>query len=192
MQTVMTNHQRVYCTALCPRRGEQTESCDLCYALDMRDAFLWWFAFPKRWLCDLRDAIFGPKGYHLVMGVVMTFVGAYFGLYAVMEARHERRLNRASYERSTFVSLVTSSNRGSFITAMKTFGPTQMMDVPPEPHLWPPWHVSNWWGKASQPNQKPMLTWARNFFDALYTSALRSAHNAKSRGAAQTERTDSN
>lgn len=80
---------------------------------------------------------------------------------ALMEARHERRLNQAAFKQSTFINLVTSGNRGEFITAMKDFGWIQTMEVPPEPHLWPPWKMLNWWGKPIKPNWRPLYGWSR-------------------------------
>jgi hypothetical protein len=80
-------------------------------------------------------------------------------------------MNRAAFERSAFIDLVTSNNRGAFIAAMKNFGPVQTIEVPPEPDVWPPWKLKNWWGEATQPNRESLLTWAQHFFP-LCTSQL--------------------
>ncbi len=169
-------YRRAYCTTLCPRRRNPETDCALCRSLDEADRF--WNIFsstqildpiPKAlfwqtlrlWFVDARKYIKEPAGYRVVVPAIITFVGAYFGLYAIMEARHERRLNRAAFERSTFTALVTSNNLGSFIAAMKRFGPIQTMAVPPEPRILEPW---SWWGEASQPNMGPLNSWVRHFF----------------------------
>lgn len=128
--------------------------------------FLWLmsnqpFRLLSEWSRDAFEYLRGKTGYRVVVPVIVTLVGAYFGLYAIMEARHERRLNRAAFERSAFTDLVTSNNRGAFIAAMKRFGPIQTMEVPAEPYLWMPW---NWWGKPDQPNKEPLRSWAQHFF----------------------------
>jgi hypothetical protein len=114
------------------------------------------------WLCDAWRYLTGPTGYRGIIGIVATLVGAYVGLYAIMEARYERGLSRAAYQQSTFIDLVTSGNRGSFIAAMKTFGPIQMMEVPKEPKPWP--LFADWWAEPERPNEGPLHTWALHFF----------------------------
>ena len=116
-----------------------------------------------QWVLQAWQDLTAPTGYRVVVPVTMTIVGAYFGLYAVMEARHERRLNRAVFKQSTFINLVTSSNRGAFIMAMKDFGLIQTMEVPPEPHPWPPWHFLDWWDEPTLPNKQQLSAWAATF-----------------------------
>ena len=101
---------------------------------------------------------FSRHGYLLFV----TLIGGYFGLYAVLEARHERGMNRALFERATFMSMISSSNRGSIVAALKNFGPIQTILIPSEPALWPPFH--NWFFSEYQPNIEPMWIWALNFF----------------------------
>ena len=120
---------------------------------------LWCLQHGIRWLAQgtwSRNARqrFSQHGYLLLI----TLIGAYFGLYAILEARHERRANRAAFERSVFIDLVTSGNRGAFITAMRNFGPTQTMRVPKEPRIWP--LFEDWWTKSDQPNMQPLYLWA--------------------------------
>lgn len=122
------------------------------------------FLLVSMWCVDAFEYLRGKTGYRVFVPAVVTLVGAYFGLYAVMEARHERRMNRAAFERSAFIDLVTSDKRGAVIAAMKNFGPIQSMKVPPEPKVWPPWQMPTWWwGKPSTPNLRPLGTWAQNF-----------------------------
>lgn len=111
------------------------------------------------------------SGRHTFWAVIVTLVSAYFGLYAVMQARYELHLNRATFERAAFFDLVASGNRGMFNTAMKNFGPIQTMLVPPEPQLWAPWKIRDWWGKASPPNLEWLHNWAKDFL-ALCTPQL--------------------
>jgi hypothetical protein len=101
---------------------------------------------------------FAQRGYKLLVALI----GIYFGLFAIMEARHERRSNRAAFERSTFIDLVSSGNRGAFIAAMKNFGPIQVMNVPKEPKYWPPFE--DWWTEE-RPQEELLHTWAYYFFD---------------------------
>lgn len=151
---------RERCTELCTK--PTTGLCTLCDALDASDAF--WrcsgLVMLEGWIKHLGRSITDEGGYRIVVGVLAAFVGAYVGLYAIIEARYERRLNRATFERSTFTALVTSNSRGSFIAAMNRFGPIQTMEVPPEPYLWWPW---SWWGKPSQPNREPLRVWASHY-----------------------------
>ena len=79
-----------------------------------------------------------------------------------VEARHERHLNRALFERNTFMTMVTSGRDG-FVTAMQTFGPVQNSLVPNEPQLWPP--LRGWFG-SYRPNRGPLWQWASRFLRA--------------------------
>ncbi len=172
-------YRRAYCTTLCPRRRNPETDCAYCQSLDNADQF-WellspanlWKALqlrrrqpksktPQSWTTKAYRDLTGPYGYRVVVPVIMTILGAYVGLYAIMEARHERRQNRAAFERSAFTDLVTSNNRGSFVAAMKHFGLVQMMEVPPEPHILAPW---DWRTRPNQPNRKPLWSWALHFF----------------------------
>jgi hypothetical protein len=124
---------------------------------------MWLLRVVWSWLHNAFQSLTGETGYRVIVASIVTIIGAYFGLYAVMEARHERRMNRAAFERSAFIDLVTSNNRGAFIAAMKNFGPVQTIEVPWEPDVWPPWKLLDWWGKATQPNWEPLHTWALHF-----------------------------
>jgi hypothetical protein len=115
-----------------------------------------------RWWQFLRRT--SSRGLRILPEVVGIVAGIYLALYTAMLARHELRLNRATYERSAFIDLVTSNNRGAFIAAMQNFGPVQTIEVPPEPAIWPPWRLRNWWGESNQPNMDPLRTWAQRVF----------------------------
>jgi uncharacterized protein YjbI with pentapeptide repeats len=99
--------------------------------------------------------LFKRQGYLLVP----TVIAAYAGLYAIMEARHERRTNGVLFERGTFMTMVSSGNRETLIAAMKTFGPVQTRPVPREPDLLKPWY----WLIEEKPNEEPLRLWARDF-----------------------------
>lgn len=87
------------------------------------------------WGRNLWTDLTGPYGYRVWIVSVTTIIAAYIGWYAVIEARHERQMNRALFERSTFITMVSSGNPGAFIAAMKEFGPTQMTSIFREPSL---------------------------------------------------------
>jgi uncharacterized protein YjbI with pentapeptide repeats len=108
------------------------------------------------WVKDAK-ASFKRKGYVLIATLIATCVG----VYSIQEARHERRANRALFERSTFMTMVASGNRGTFIAAMKMFGPVLTMTVPRDPHPFAPW---TWFFGQEAPNQEPLRLWAVSFF----------------------------
>jgi len=105
------------------------------------------------WCKQAWRSFVGPYGYL----AVVTLLGAYVGLYSIMEARHDRRMNRAIIERTTFLSTVSSGNAASFIAAMKNFGPLQNIKVPVEPDLLAIWR----WIEEEKPNEEPLRRWAR-------------------------------
>lgn len=92
--------------------------------------------------------------------MLTTAITAYFGVYAVMESRHDRQLNRALFERNTFITMVTSGNHGTFLAAMENFGPIQTISIPSEPSILCPWR----WFEEEMPNVEPMQRWAQNYF----------------------------
>jgi hypothetical protein len=134
----------------------------------------------KLWYTDAA-ARFRAHGYFLFV----TLIGAYFGLYAVFEARHERRANRAAFERAAFMTMVSSGNRGAFVAAMKDFGLIQGIPATCEPELWPPFAGRSvwirlrinplrrrwlqvkickwWWSSGYSPNGEPLWRWAKHF-----------------------------
>jgi hypothetical protein len=125
---------------------------------------LWWgywllikqpLLIGKGWAKDAWTS-FKRKGYLLIP----TLIAAYVGIYSIMEARQERVANRALFERSTFMTMVVSGNRGTFIAAMKTFGPVQTMTVPRNPELLAPWT----WSEQEMPNKDPLHAWVHFFF----------------------------
>lgn len=143
------------CNGLCTKPA--TGTCALCDALAARDVF--WrrsgFRLLERWASGAYEQLTGPHGYM----VFVTLLGAYIGLYAIMEARYERQANRAAFERATFIDLATSGHRGAFVAAIKSFGPVQMITVPQEPSLLRPWH----WARTETPNEIVLHQWAVHF-----------------------------
>ena len=107
----------------------------------------------KTWFHGVRETFLGKHGYM----IIVSLVGAYIGLYSIMEARFERAMSRATFERQAFMQVVSS---GSFVVAMKNFGPVQNVVVPQEPTLWTFWA----WFKTGKPNKDPLHRWAVHFF----------------------------
>ena len=113
-----------------------------------------------RWIPHLLADLTGSYAYRTWIVILTTVVAAYFGAYAVMESRHDRQMNRAMFERNTFITMVSSGEPGTFVAAMKNFGPVQTMAVPKSPPVFPPW---NWFGTAI-PNVEPLWRWAVHRF----------------------------
>ena len=112
------------------------------------------------WISNLSRDLFGPYGYRTWIVCVTTIVAAYFSIYAVLESRHDRQLNRALFERNTFMTMVSSGNAGMFVAAIKDFGPIQKISVPIAPTLFMPWK----WAEQEFPNEEPLLRWAKHRF----------------------------
>lgn len=115
------------------------------------------FTTLKVWGRNLGADLSGPYGYRIWVAGLVTIVGAYVGLYSLLEARHDSQMGRALFERNEFMDIVSSGNRGDFVAAMKGFGPVQTIRVPRTPSLLKPW---DWW-ETEQPNMNPLLLWAR-------------------------------
>ncbi len=112
------------------------------------------------WMFNLRRDLFGPYGYRTWIVCITTIVAAYFSVYAVLESRHDRQLNRALFERNSFMTMVSSGNGGTFLAAIKDFGPIQKIEIPVAPNLLAPW---DWLG-IEYPNEEPLLRWATHRF----------------------------
>ena len=108
------------------------------------------------WVRNLSGDLTGPFAYRTWIVILTSLVAAYFGIYAVIESRHDRQMNRAMFERNTFITMVSSGNRGTFVAAMKNFGPIQTMSVSQSPPIFSPW---KWFG-TELPNLKPLWQWA--------------------------------
>ncbi|ETW94487.1 MAG: hypothetical protein ETSY1_34650 [Candidatus Entotheonella factor] len=72
----------------------------------------------ERWLKHLLHSITDEGGYRIVIGVLAVFVGAYTGAYAIVEARHERQMNRALFEQNRFMTLAASDSPGGLNEAL--------------------------------------------------------------------------
>lgn len=107
---------------------------------------------PVIWCLGFWRDMTGPVGYRGIAAAI----AAYVGVYSIVEASHERQMNLAAFERNMFITMVESGNRGSFVAAMRKFGPVQTMSAYAEPALFEPW---SWW-KRSQPNIEPLHLWA--------------------------------
>ena len=114
------------------------------------------------WFVHFREDVTKPTGYRILVPAVVTLIASYVGIYTLVEARHERQLNRATFERATFITLTTSSNGAAFIAGMKTFGQIQNMYIRAEPSLWKFWG----WFRKYQPNYTPLRAWSSHFFSA--------------------------
>lgn len=117
----------------------------------------------RGWLESSFKSLTGPKGYL----IIPTLIAAWVGTYSIVEAMHSRSLNYSSFERSAFVTLVSSGSKASFIAAMKYFGETQTIEVRNQPDIF---HPKTWVG-TYQPNKLPMWRWCRQYL-AQCTPAL--------------------
>ncbi len=109
------------------------------------------------WIRNIRSEFTGPYAYRRWSALFVAVVSTYFALYTVAAARHDRLLNQATSDRNTFIAMV-SSNRSSFITAMKRFGPVQTAPIARAPSLMEPWR----WLETSRPNMVQLYHWALN------------------------------
>ena len=114
----------------------------------------------RDWRTNLGRDLFGPYGYRTWIVCVTTIIAAYFSVYAVLESRHDRQLNRALFERNLFISMVSSGNKFMFLSAIKDFGAVQRIEVPVAPGLLTPWN----WAGHEYPNEEPLLRWAGHRF----------------------------
>ena len=112
----------------------------------------WIWKTLKAWGSGFWNDMAGPRGYR---GIAVV-IAAYIGLYSIVEARHERQMNLAAFERNMFITMVESQNASAFVAAMKNFGPVQTMSAYNEPSLFAPW---DWWEKTN-PNIEPLYLWA--------------------------------
>ena len=107
----------------------------------------------RNWLVGFVLDLAGKRGYT----VIALLLSAYFGLYLIYEAAHDRQMNRATFERSMLLSMVSAANRAQFIAAMKNFGTIQAMSIVAEPQLAGPLS----WGSKIMPNYEPLHKWAK-------------------------------
>ena len=80
----------------------------------------WIWKTLKAWGSGFWNDMAGPRGYR---GIAVV-IAAYIGLYSILEARHERQMNLAAFERNMFITMVESQNSSAFVAAMKNFGPS--------------------------------------------------------------------
>lgn len=111
----------------------------------------------KIWIKSGWESLIGPKGYL----IIPTIIASYIGAYTIVEAMHARSLNYSSFERSTFMTLVSSGNKASFISAMKYFGDVQTIKVKKEPEIF----NATSWLETNQPNLKPMWRWCLQYLE---------------------------
>lgn len=122
------------------------------------------FSTMQLWAVSFWIRLKSGEGYVLLV----TFIGTYVGLYTIQMGRHELLANRATFERSTFITMVSSGNRGAFIAAMKDFGRIQNMEISIEPSLFKLW---SWFFVKYRPNKIPLYFWDK-FFLTLCTSDM--------------------
>lgn len=148
--------KRERCTELCtkPKIGK----CFLCNALDEADT-LWrrsGLLMVTQWLVNLYSYVTGLEGWRAV-GV---FVGAYIGLYAIMESLHERQMNSALFEQNRFMTLAASGSPGGVNAALAEYETLKMKEVLKSPDIWRAWT----WGDKRQINKEVLDRWAQRFF----------------------------
>lgn len=147
---------RERCTELCTRAT--TGSCRLCEALDASDAF-WRYsglAMVGGWLASIYGYVTGPDGWRAV-GVI---IGAYIGLYAIMEAQHERQMNRVLFEQSRFMTLAASGSPGGLNAALAEYQTLKAREVLKSPDIWRAWT----WAETERVNEDALNRWAKRFF----------------------------
>jgi Pentapeptide repeats (8 copies) len=114
-------------------------------------AILFVIDVPIRWLMDIADTFIGNRGY-VAIG---TIFAAYFAAFGLIDAKSTQEETHASLERSLFITLVSSGNAASFVSAMKSFGPTQTILVTEHPSWFRFWQ----WNRTYQPNKGPLRQW---------------------------------
>jgi hypothetical protein len=77
-------------------------------------------------------------------------------VFGLIDAKSTQEEARARLERSLFITLVSSGNAASFVSAIKEFGPVQTIRATDHPSWFRFWD----WGQAYQPNMQPMHDWA--------------------------------
>ncbi len=172
---------RERCTSLCTRSA--TGQCTLCDSLDARDAFflpirgvwaillitiailcillrgLTW-PFRRWWFRDAALYIIGPTGYRAVVPAIATLVAAYVGIYAIVEARHERQMNRALFEQNRFMTLAASGSPGGLNAALAEYETLKARKVLKSPDIWRCWT----WHETEAVNRDALKRWAERFF----------------------------
>ncbi len=159
----------------CPQktcgRHQGWGKCASCEALEERDRFVAPFgsvirilrggiilllqSLLKHWLAHAQHA-FQSHGYL----IFVALAGAYVGLYAIVEARHERQLNRALFAQNRFMTLAASGNPGGLNAALAEYETLKDMDVLDEPSFWRFWK----WGVTRKENEDVLKRWAQKFF----------------------------
>ncbi len=172
---------RERCTELCTRAA--TGRCTLCESLEKRDAFfaaflhawawltititvlcvlLWALTWPFRrwWFRDAFLYVIGPTGYRAVVPAVATLIAAYVGAYAIVEAQHERQMNRALFEQNRFMTLAASGSPGGLNAALAEYQTLKAREVLKSPDIWRAWT----WGETERVNEAALKRWTQRFF----------------------------
>lgn len=110
------------------------------------------------WISGLKSDLVGKNAHRTWIGLLTAAVTAYFAVYALFESRHDRQLQIALYERNTFITMVSSGNRGAFVAAMQNFGRIQNFEIKKYPPLFKPWE----WFDDEKPNKDSLYRWARH------------------------------
>ncbi len=122
--------------------------------------------FPIRdWSVSFLKTWSGEDGWKLFFSIL----GIYLTLYTLFVAKHELLANRASFERATFISMVSSKDENTITIAMKNFGKVQNMIVPKRPSLFFP--VT--WFEKEKPNEKVLKMWSYYFFSSCTSKSCK-------------------
>src|SRR5262245_24992300 len=100
---------------------------------------------------------------------IALLVLVYVGVYLLLDTIHENRRHHAALERVAFFQLVSQDRAPTFLAAMQGFGPTQSIEVPPEPKLLNPIGWLAWAGGWEQPNRDILWQWAQKALRACKT-----------------------
>ena len=91
-------------------------------------------AVLRAWRKAAWRAFTGPNGYLFIA----TLIAGYVGVYSIVEARHERMMNRAALQQTAFLTLLSSGNVGARQTAARMYKRTRDVTIVREPPFFLP------------------------------------------------------
>ncbi len=94
------------------------------------------------------------------MPAIATLIAAYVGAYAIIEAQHERQMNRALFEQNRFMTLAASGSPGGLNAALAEYKTLKAKQVLKSPDIWRFWI----WHETEAVNKEALERWAKRFF----------------------------